>query len=108
MPAVDMFLEVPRCMLMDVYLSPARENYPPKLYCDIKTASSTMRVVVEGYTEEALRGVALEPVSVAGELTSRRYGKDQFLTLVRPTIRRLNPPVTQPQTDDLQPVVSSD
>lgn len=85
-------LEVPRCFLMDVYYSPPKENYPGKLYTDIKTGSSTLRVVIEGYTLEALQGVALEPVSLVGELTSRRYGKDQYLTLVRPVIRRLIAP----------------
>lgn len=88
----EMVLEVARCLLMDVYVQPPSEKYPAKLYADIKTASSTMRVVIEGYTLEAIQGVALEPVTIRGALTSRRYGKDQFLTLVRPVIRRLVAP----------------
>lgn len=105
---MDIEIVIAKANMSNVYLSPGKDNYPAKIYVDIQTASSVIRVVIEGYTLQALQGVALEPVYIQGELKSRRFGKDQHLTLVRPVIRRLIPPtkngesaelVTEPEID---------
>lgn len=88
---MGMVVHIDRAVISSVYLSPAKEQYPEKLYCDLLTADGTLRVLVQGMTQAQLEGLSLEPVKIVSRLVSRRFGNNQQLQLDHPTISRIIP-----------------
>lgn len=81
-----------RAMVSDIYDTPPKDNYPPRVYSQITCKGSTLRVSWIGTTPAQLKEIELEPVTIEAELIGKKIGdRGQLIELHSVVVRRITP-----------------
>lgn len=82
-----------KAIITDIYLSVATDpKYPDRLYSQVTSRGTTLRVSWVGLTPKQLQEVELEPCTIDATLIGRKIGTNgQMIELHAATITRIIP-----------------